>query len=137
MCNSKKSCFFCNKPIKLANKFCDKICYNNYVKSKRIENLENGLLKDNDTIRLALIEKYGDVCSICNINSVWNNLPLILQVDHIDGNSDNNVESNLRLLCPNCHTQTDTFCGGGKPKATKRNKYLQSYKQTRSFNSVV
>jgi len=49
-------------------------------------------------------------CSICGINT-WLNKPLTLQLDHINGdNRDNRIEI-LRLLCPNCHSQTDNFCG--------------------------
>lgn len=49
-------------------------------------------------------------CCVCGI-SEWNNQPLSLQLDHINGdNKDNRIE-NLRLLCPNCHSQTDTFSG--------------------------
>lgn len=44
-------------------------------------------------------------------NPVWNNKKLILHLDHVSGeNSDNRIE-NLRWLCPNCHSQTDTYCG--------------------------
>ena len=56
-----------------------------------------------------LIEKYGDVCSECGMQSFWNGKYLRLQVDHIDGECYNNSISNLRLLCPNCHSQTETF----------------------------
>lgn len=48
-------------------------------------------------------------CQICSNTGEWNNQPLILQVDHIDGDWLNNNKNNLRFLCPNCHTQTDTF----------------------------
>jgi hypothetical protein len=55
-------------------------------------------------------------CEICEIGSSWNNKPLVLQLDHINGiNNDNRLE-NLRLLCPNCHSQTDTFSGKHKRK---------------------
>jgi hypothetical protein len=48
-------------------------------------------------------------CAICGI-SEWCGKRLVLHVDHINGvNNDNRVE-NLRLLCPNCHSQTDTYC---------------------------
>lgn len=49
-------------------------------------------------------------CEICHIDS-WNNLPISLQLDHINGvHTDNRLE-NLRLLCPNCHSQTPTYAG--------------------------
>ena len=49
-------------------------------------------------------------CCECSI-STWNNKSIVLQLDHINGdNRDNRIE-NLRLLCPNCHSQTETFCG--------------------------
>jgi predicted RNA-binding Zn-ribbon protein involved in translation (DUF1610 family) len=52
-------------------------------------------------------------CSKCNI-SEWNNKHLVLHLDHIDGDSSNHIKSNLRFLCPNCHSQTDTWCGRNK-----------------------
>lgn len=49
-------------------------------------------------------------CSECKITS-WNNKNLVLQLDHISGNNKDNRLENLRFLCPNCHSQTDTYCG--------------------------
>lgn len=47
-------------------------------------------------------------CSICGINNVWNNKPMQLILDHINGvNNDNRVE-NLRMICPNCNSQLET-----------------------------
>jgi Zn finger protein HypA/HybF involved in hydrogenase expression len=50
-------------------------------------------------------------CAICGNKPFHNNKPLVLQLDHIDGDRQNNEISNLRLLCPNCHSQTDTYTG--------------------------
>lgn len=50
-------------------------------------------------------------CVCCGNTGNWNGKPLILQLDHINGiNNDHRIE-NLRFLCPNCHSQTDSFAG--------------------------
>lgn len=49
-------------------------------------------------------------CYICGLTN-WQDQPITLQIDHINGvNNDNRIE-NLRILCPNCHSQTPTFTG--------------------------
>ena len=50
-------------------------------------------------------------CKICGIYE-WNGKRLTLQLDHINGINDDNSITNIRLLCPNCHSQTSTFGGG-------------------------
>lgn len=50
-------------------------------------------------------------CADCGIGPEWNGKPLTLQLDHINGDSRDHRVENLQLLCPNCHTQTDTFAG--------------------------
>ena len=50
-----------------------------------------------------------DVCSLCGQRPEWDNRPLVLQLDHRNGNPRDWRIENLRVLCPNCHTQTDTF----------------------------
>jgi Zn finger protein HypA/HybF involved in hydrogenase expression len=52
-----------------------------------------------------------NICDDCGISSIWNGKELILHLDHIDGNSYNNKRDNLRMLCPNCHSQTSSYCG--------------------------
>jgi hypothetical protein len=49
-------------------------------------------------------------CASCSIIN-WNNKNINMQLDHINGDSSDHRLNNLQLLCPNCHSQTDTWCG--------------------------
>jgi hypothetical protein len=76
-------------------------------------------------IKRNLIEEKGYKCETCHIAD-WNNLSICLEMDHIDGNNLNNHPTNLRLLCPNCHSQTSTFRGrniNGKSKVSDDDLY--------------
>lgn len=53
-------------------------------------------------------------CSECELAPMWNGRRLVLQLDHRNGDSEDNRRENLRLLCPNCHSQTDTYAGKNK-----------------------
>ncbi|HYT43075.1 MAG TPA: HNH endonuclease signature motif containing protein [Methylomirabilota bacterium] len=61
-------------------------------------------------LRRALLElERVYICNMCGLHAEWNNKPLVLQIDHINGDICDNRAENLRFICPNCHTQTDTF----------------------------
>jgi Zn finger protein HypA/HybF involved in hydrogenase expression len=53
-------------------------------------------------------------CDECALDGVWNNKSIEMELDHVDGNRTNHLLNNLRMLCPNCHSQTKTFCGKNK-----------------------
>lgn len=75
--------------------------------SKNSPYSNNTMLKER-FIRLNLKEYKCEFCGNCG---EWNGKKLILQLDHIDGDHSNNEVSNLRFLCPNCHSQTKTYAG--------------------------
>jgi hypothetical protein len=57
-------------------------------------------------------------CSECGITN-WNNKNLNMHLDHINGKSDDHRLENIRMLCPNCHSQTETYCAKNKKKPSK------------------
>jgi len=57
-----------------------------------------------------LIQERGHKCEECGLTE-WLNKPITLELEHIDGDNRNNVKDNLKLLCPNCHSYTDTWKG--------------------------
>ena len=84
------------------------------------------------TLKRFLIENYGDKCmecGWCEINKVTGKVPI--ELEHIDGNSENNSLENLKLLCPNCHSLTPTYkalnSGNGRYKRMERYKEGKSY----------
>ena len=58
-------------------------------------------------------------CEKCGL-SEWNGMPLVIQLHHIDGNRNNNSLDNLEMLCPNCHSQTENYCGNSNKQAKQK-----------------
>ncbi|GAA2675208.1 HNH endonuclease signature motif containing protein [Streptomyces lunalinharesii] len=72
----------------------------------------------NTRLKRALRERGAqECCALCGIAPVWQGKPLPLEVDHVDGNWRDNRIENLRFLCPNCHSTTDSYRGRGKGRS--------------------
>lgn len=84
--------------------YCSNKCQGEYTIKQRF----NKGTKWRNTMRKYLVETKEYCCEVCGITE-YNGKPITLQVDHIDGDRENNTLENLRFICPNCHTQTKTW----------------------------
>ena len=76
----------------------------------------------NRVVKTGLLE---DRCSKCGIGNIWCGEPISLQLDHINGDHCDNRIENLRILCPNCHSQTKTFGRRNKPKQYRESDFCK------------
>lgn len=64
-----------------------------------------------ELLRRALLEINRPYrCYICNLDGEWQGVPLKLEVEHKNGDIMDNRKENLEFICPNCHSQTETYC---------------------------
>lgn len=113
----EKKCPVCGTKVGKRSVYCSNECYNIALKEKLVEQWKNGEISGTDSggyqrsfIRYYLFKKNDCRCEKCGFSgeNPYSKLS-ILQVHHIDGNSLNNDESNLQLLCPNCHAMTENY----------------------------
>jgi hypothetical protein len=115
------------------NKYCSNKCQADFQNLQRIKNWkETGVIIRTGTaawLKKYIIDKQNGKCDVCGINE-WNNKPIVLELEHKDGNSENNLEENLCCLCPNCHSQTATY--KSKNKGNGRHYRRQRYADGKS-----
>lgn len=128
--NKKNSCKICGKVISKNKTGMCSSCLVSSKKEEHISNLKSGNIIFTGssilTIKKYMLEKQNNKCLICGNENVWCGKELIFVLDHIDGNSTNNHEDNLRLICPNCDSQTSTFKSKNKGKGRD---YDRSYRK--------
>jgi 5-methylcytosine-specific restriction endonuclease McrA len=112
------NCVVCNTESRFkhskSNLYCSLACQ----QAKRTQDLIENWLSGGDKsvwkysipawAKKYLIDIRGHKCVMCN-HKTWLGEPIPLEVDHIDGDHQNNQPNNLRLLCPTCHSMTDTY----------------------------
>lgn len=109
-------------------KYCSLECQLEYQMNVRI----SANTASNKTLKLFLIKNHGDKCmrcGWCEKNPITNKVPI--ELEHIDGNSENNNLDNLELLCPNCHSLTPTYKALNRGKG--RHKRRERYKEGKSY----
>ncbi len=113
-------CKTCNKNTRKNRKkqYCSIQCQQDYQWILKKKEIELGLVSNRPTLRKYLVEKFGYHCFICKLTE-WLNKKISLEVDHIDGKHKNNLPINLRLICPNCHSQTPTYKAKNKGNGRK------------------
>lgn len=120
-----RPCNHCGEPIeRKANKYCN-ACIEKRVFSHGYD-ATLATAKTQRSRKKILIETRGHRCESCN-NESWGGKPIRLELHHVDGNSDNNDESNLNLLCPNCHSLTPNYKGANMGNGSKRSSYRKKY----------
>ncbi len=124
----KRLCLICGK---ITNKYgsgryakhCVSCVKSGVVYFKKLENI-----KTDGGRKSWLLRNRGHRCETC-LKTRWNGQSIPLDMHHVDGNSDNNADKNLELLCPNCHAQTKTY------KNKKRDNTSRNIKRRRKYAS--
>lgn len=115
----KATCLQCAKVFEYGHsstgKFCSNQCSGLYKKEVHKQKFFSGLLDriERPTARKYLAEARGYACEVCGLSD-WQGKSITLHVDHVNGDPSNDHPDNLRLICPNCHSQTEFLGAANK-----------------------
>jgi hypothetical protein len=128
----ERYCLNCEKElVEQQKKFCTHTCHKlfQWQEMKRLIE-ETGITAGLTSAKRYLREVRGNQCEVCGVGE-WQGKDLVLILDHINGNPCDHKVDNLRLLCPNCDSQTDTY--KGKNKGNGRHYRRVRYAEGKSF----
>lgn len=119
----KHYCLNCGKELESSHKYCSNKCQMDYEYKQWVAKYkeDNSIAKSTKwgqipkVLKRYIFEKFENKCCKCGwheVNPYTNTIPL--EIDHIDGNAENNSEDNLQLICPNCHSLTSTYRGANR-----------------------
>ena len=116
-----RQCKQCHKGLSTRGTvYCNNKCQVEYQAAQKVKCLLEGKyvgkrmnFPNGNWAKNFLISHFNNTCDECGLNGEWNGRPISLEVDHKDGRAYNNSIDNLRLVCPNCHSQTNTFRNKG------------------------
>lgn len=125
MSKCKDKCIVCGKPLIYGH--LTPYCYIHMREKQNQDKIEHWL-ETGDTgcgvattlrngIRTYILNEQNCKCAICGMKNIWNDKNINFILDHIDGDAANNKRENLRLICPNCDSQLDTYKSKNKNSA--------------------
>ena len=130
---SIKKCPRCGNESRRRGLYCSVSCSGLHETDKKIqlwlEGKHDGVCGKTSTVRWIkryLIEQRGEKCEMCGWgkrNTHTGKIPI--ELSHKDGNFKNNKIDNLELICPNCHSLTDSYKGANKKSGRPRAKYYR------------
>lgn len=92
-----------------------------------------------ERLRKRIILEQKEKCNRCGLNE-WLGEKISLELEHIDGNNENNERENLEVLCPNCHSLTKTWRGRNKKNRVEKiedEKFLEAYEKTNNIRQAL
>ena len=127
----KYNCINCGKSIPskgVFRKYCSIKCQKEYESAEKYKDYLNnqdrysGIEINYNWLKPIILKEQDNKCSICGMEPIWNGKEIHFILDHIDGDATNNTRTNLRLICPNCDSQLDTYKARNIGRSTRKYK---------------